>query len=155
VPGDDPSGRLGLRRRVLLDLHQRTHSVQDAEQPDPGGVEPDILDPQFASGHQKGPNEEERGRGEVARDGERRARIEPLDWADGDPAGGASADGNRPNRLRRHIDPGRLQHALRVVACGRGLDDPRLPVREESREQHARLHLGAGDRKPVHDPAEL
>ena len=59
-----------------------------------------------------------------------------------------------PRAVAGYAHAGAGQHALGVVAAGRGLDHGRRARRQQAREQHARLHLRGGDRHPVVDPAE-
>ena len=61
APHGSPPGAL-----PLLDLERRPHPVQVTEQPDPGRVEADALDPDLAAGHEQGGGQHERGRGDVA-----------------------------------------------------------------------------------------
>ncbi len=63
-------------------------------------------------------------------------QVQARDRRDGD-AARAAIDGR----------PGLAQHALGVVARGdRLLDDRHAVVGEEAGQEHARLHLGRGDR---------
>ena len=94
------------------------------------------------------------GRREVAGHGYP-LHVQPLRGAHGDPP-------NRAASLRRHdpqlrdldLGPGRGQQPLRVVASRGGLDHLGLALGEQAGDQHARLDLGAGDRKLVGDAAE-
>ena len=69
--------------------------------------------------------------------------VEPLDRPD--------RDGRPLSAARPYRDARRAQHPLRVVAARQPLDDRGLALREQPREQHARLHLRARDRQLVAD----
>ena len=93
-------------------------------------------------GDERGRDDEGRGAREVARDLDLVER-EALCTADRD-AGRADGDA----RARG------LEHALRVVAGRRGLDDGRLALGVQAGEEDGRLHLRARDRKRVVDRAK-
>ena len=57
--------------------------------------------------------------------------------------------------LAAHVHAGCAQHHLRVVARREPLDHRGVAVGQQSREQHARLHLRARDRQLVLDPVQV
>ena len=75
--GDDRRHRLAAGGRGLDHLDRGPHPGQDPEQADPARVDADALEPDLAAADEQRGDDEEGGRGEVARDLDL-AGLEPL-----------------------------------------------------------------------------
>ena len=100
------------------------------------------MDVQLRPGHERRRDDERSRRREVTRH---------LDVAQLQPFRGAYGDAVLAPCDR---GPGRLEHELGVVARRHGLDDGRLAVGVEAREEDRRFHLSARDRELVGDPVQ-
>ena len=85
-----------------------------------------------------------------------RAELQPLRGLHRGPGRGQLAVNRHRGAggLGAHAGAGGAQHPLGVVAGGPLLDHAGRPLGVEPSQQHARLHLGRGNRQPVLDPAQ-
>ncbi len=135
-------GRLAPAFAHRLGLDLGPHPLEDRQQAGPGWVDADPLQHHLAVRDQQPGDDEEGGGGDVGGDGDL-ARFQARGRAHGDgPA------------LAADLGPGGGQHPLAVVAARVRLDDARLALGQQSGEQQAGLHLGAGDRHLVGDPLQ-
>ena len=134
--------RLGLIAEVRLG-DVRTHVAQNVQNASAGRVHADILDGQLAARYDSARNEEERRRGNVARN-RNIDRMEILRRVERD---GAAAGLN--------LNAECAEHALGVVAGGSRLDNGRLALGVQTCQQDGALELSGCYRQTVFNTVQL
>ncbi len=119
------------------DADVRPHAAQRVDEPEPGRVQPDVLDDELGAGRDGGGDDEERGGRDVAGHDE----LERGEPAALHPDGGGTVAG--------HGGAERGEEPLAVIAARGRLDDLGDPVGLEAGEQQRGLHLPARVRELV------
>ena len=140
------NAQIGLRlarfvRVPRLRIYIRAHGPQQADDGMASGIHAHAGQQQVGPRHDARRDKKKRRRGNIARHPyRRRPQGRPLH---GD---GGAVNAHRAAETR--------QHALGVIAAGRGLDDRGFAVGVEPGQQQGRLHLRAGDGHRVTDAAQ-